>query len=66
MHTIKYCQYSSNQFTSTVEKLKQFADLFQRKPNYSINTLAFGRNKSQKMLYFPSYPATNASSERAF
>ena len=61
MHTIEYCQYYNLQV-----QLKQFADSFQDKPNYSINTLAFGRNKSEKMLYHPSYPATNASSERAF
>ena len=58
----------------------QLEQLFQNKPNCSINTLVevlltFGRNKCQKMLLpdvvklarlFLVMPATNASSERVF
>ena len=60
--------------------MEQFANLFQDKPNCSIDTLVealstFSKSKSQKMLLpdvvklarlFLVMPATNASSERAF
>ena len=61
-------------------QLEQFANLFQDKPNCSVDTLVeilsiFGTIKSQKMLLpdvvklarlFLVMPPTNASSERAF
>ena len=61
-------------------QLEQFANLFQDKPNCSVDTLVevlpiFGKSKSQKMLLpdvvklarlFLVMPATNASNERAF
>ena len=66
--------------TNKQVQLEQFADLFQDKPNCSIDTLVevlstYGKNKSQKMLLtdvvklaklFLVMPATNASSERVF
>ena len=66
--------------TNLQVQLKQFANLFQDKPNCLIDTLlqvlsTFGKNKSQKILLpdvvklarlFLVMPATNASSERAF
>ena len=61
-------------------QLEQFVNLFQDKPNFSVDTLVdvlsiFGKSKSQKMLFpdvvklarlFLVMPAANASSERAF
>ena len=66
--------------TNLQVQLEQFANLFQDKPNCSIDTLVevlstFGKNKSQKMLLpdvvklarlFLVMPATNASSKRTF